>query len=130
MTPANLTDEELDALVATEVMGWEKRAALPEVDINHPLYWFDADGERQKWVYGWFPSTSIADAWEVVEKFGYYESNNCAHQHTWYLEQMPVQAGQKFAKASAPTAPRAICLAALRAVGWGWGGEREHDGAV
>jgi hypothetical protein len=55
-------------------------------------------------------TTSIADAWEVVEKFEYYSAYDTGVGHQWNF---PRHDGG----ALADTAPLAICIAALRAVG-------------
>lgn len=100
---------ELDALVAERVMGWwatkdecSPTGTWPYRPISDPE------------LYGSFcPSRSIAAAWEVVEKLGPYFS----------VEQYP--GGRAWAAhfktsygtgAYAPTAPLAICRAALKAV--------------
>ena len=68
---------------------------------------------------GWDPkpySTDIAAVWEVVEKLhqDYHDiqlENDC-EEHTedvWFVQIMPI-------RAKAPTAPLAICRAALKAV--------------
>lgn len=89
---------EMDALVARQVMGW------PEQDC-HPgaLAWA-----------GWSPSTDIDSAWDVVEKM--------IEKHRVDLHGL--RGGKDwrcwvagFDHADAPTAPLAICRAALKAVG-------------
>jgi hypothetical protein len=98
---------ELDDLVAEKVMG------------RPPQEYADARGRP-----GWVPpfSTSIAAAWEVVEK---------VQQLGWMLNGVRCldrlehgdwvcifeRRGQPDAYKHSPTAPHAICLAALKAVG-------------
>jgi len=118
-----MTDRELDALVAEHVMGW--------TDVHH-------DTESEEW-FGTpigtncaFPipdhSGRISSAWRVVEKM---QENTANDDHLqirhrghgiylacfaplpemhWLPDNPPPQAVQ------ALTAPRAICLAALKAV--------------
>lgn len=117
---------EVDARVAVEVMGW-KEIHGPG-DISGGYAWFRRM-ENQRGVYVtanyetrctsslWSPSTSIADAWLVVEKLrrdgwriqimvGYPDKDDCllANNHRTISGQ-------------GDTAPEAICLAALKAVG-------------
>ena len=114
---------ELDALVAEKVMGWEQR---------HPKHWAECAGtgglgdsfEYRRSQAEWSPSTSIADAWEVVENIKHphrrsvFVGFDCA-----ILTEGPYQCcvnepdGLCVASAWADTAPHAICLAALKAVG-------------
>ena len=59
---------ELDALVAEKVMGWT--AVYLSDGVNT---WLDDGVNTGRMIsgdYPWSPSTSIADAWEVVEKLG------------------------------------------------------------
>lgn len=58
-------------------------------------------------------TTSISAAWEVVEKMSLYYNNFIMERTGSYLVQF--QSGTYFVPA--PTAPKAICLAALIAVG-------------
>ena len=105
---------EMDALVAEKVMGWS-----PLNRTEHHLSWNVPEGIRtwEETSYGSFkPSTSIAAAWEVVEKLrkeeipieitsGFFGPYSCriASNHGW------------LAMVQADTAPLAICRAALKA---------------
>ena len=107
---------ELDALIATEAMKWE-------LSTNGEVWVDKESGECIRDVDDWRPSDpdGIADAWLVVEKmtkeidgFNYYwhiETNArgnaiAIYCKGWYASWV----------GKAPTAPLAICLAALEAV--------------
>ena len=117
---------ELDALVAEKVMEWVRRNGS-WYDTFRPPY--RATQEQGYWVtalrrkeivsmFSWFcPSTSVADAWEAVEKLRaegrWWSIENC--EAGWNVQTGPTLLEQVVAVA--PTAPHAICLAALKAVG-------------
>lgn len=81
-----MSDNELNALVATKIMGWEElevgyfgsewetprqvelRGWMEKVDINAVgSYWIDV--ERDWWSNAnWQPTLDIAQAWQVVER--------------------------------------------------------------
>ena len=118
----SLSNEELSALVAEKVMGWE--TYTPKPYSGREVWWSREIGSID-YVSHWSPATSIADAWEVVEKMGSPE-----HEFTTFIvagvepnkalatmERCPSEGEYKKAEAES-TAPRAICIAALRAVGW------------
>lgn len=117
---------ELDALIAEKVMGW----SIFIQPMNHIFpHLVEDEGRLLLFRYKissavqWSPSTDIAAAWEVVEKikregfkvqfdgdFGwvvYWTHEDYLGGSEKYLE--------PFGKAG--TAPHAICLAALKAVG-------------
>ena len=114
---------ELDALIAETVMGWERT-------LNRAVWREITSSEHIVDVDQWHPSTEIADAWLVVEKFrrGQYphprgDSVACVidlHISDW------VNVPDCHAKIFSPTLspvdayatemPLAICLAALKAV--------------
>ena len=113
---------ELDALIAEKVMGWIQLAG--NGPLVHPktdcLYGYDKGDSLHEFVFHY--STQIADAWQVVEKFmpdsvhiDVYHGGCTVKIKTGYFESGSV----KFLSGSAPTAPLAICLAALKAVGDG-----------
>ncbi len=136
MTTATLTREavlameagaEMDALVATRVMGWTNPTGFEarwhcngvELDSLHAVE--GGGGDYYQPDQAWQPSTDIAAAWEVVEK--------CEQDGVWWkvcpvldgnggitTEKICIMThhGNRFA-ASAPTAPLAICRAALLA---------------
>lgn len=129
---------ELDALIAEKVMGW-KRMTYAQANPGNKHYaaderltwtWFDSnDNETKRAVdsdcvdcgtdfLAWSPSTDIKDAWEVVEKLRM--TLTPTHDGGWiaqtrYRYREPDLLTPFDAKA--PTAPHAICLAALEAVG-------------
>lgn len=127
---------ELDALVATHIFGYRvaTKASLGYVRTDDYLCQTDHDG---KWGHLDEYSTDIAAAWLVVERFGLSVLSIREEGHVvgWfaglygdrtdsdYLDtEMGVidgRFGGTFGGdlyASAPTAPLAICLAALRVV--------------
>ena len=55
---------EMDMLVAEKVMGWTQHQSEEFPDM---IYWMP-DGRDIKGAYKFSPSTSISEAWEVVEK--------------------------------------------------------------
>lgn len=120
-----MTDRELSALVATDVMGWtgwyvvNGDALVKRVRTGIPSaldYWADSLGKR--YPCGWSPSTDIAAAWEVVERMRH-------DGWTWFGLEVGVDGEWEAAfdkrECSAllaewnESAPRAICLAALAA---------------
>lgn len=119
---------EIDALIAEKVMGCSvvKVDGLLMCDCSkYPLH--DVGNNNELRAY----STSIAHAFEVVEKMG---SNNSINL-SWRPYSGPANAFQKkdgmwnctvgLYEVAALTAPMAICLAALRALGVGVpGGEK------
>jgi hypothetical protein len=110
---------EIDALVATKIMGWKlqpKSAWGTE--------WWNGD-EKERSIYSFCPSTDIAAAWEVVDKFtadgtfarierGTTGGLGCPVTPHWEVG-LSKDGYCYWAKAS--TAPLAICLAALKALG-------------
>jgi hypothetical protein len=116
---------ELDALVAEKVMGWEPWPSQIGSDR-----WKGPDGEpRYTWIEArafaglmeWRPSTSISNAWEVVEKLLTQLGQQDFHiEHLegmgWSVATCHEDTGWK-GWITADTAPHAICLAALKAVG-------------
>lgn len=100
---------ELDALVARHIFArfWTD------------LYWIDFN--QCEWRHGDYQpySTDIAAAWEVVEKmlrpdrdYSFSIQTNSAGKSGWFHCRFNGEFG-----GAAPTAPHAICLAALKAVG-------------
>ena len=121
---------ELDRLEAEKVMGWKRttEGAPPGC-----AYWKDDDGfiqaaEDPGGSLNWSPSTDIAAAWEVVRKMldsGWgceiYSPNNpyaLEDADKWFVvfaKSGPIVMQLDF-RAKAPSAPLAICHAALLAV--------------
>jgi hypothetical protein len=105
---------ELDALVAEKVMGYRRH----HDDCN--TYWVDSDGEEPTHSHDY--STDIAAAWEVVEKLAekriqisaaplWGSEGRMIWEATWK------KVNDTWNPVHANSAPHAICLAALKAVG-------------
>jgi hypothetical protein len=109
---------ELDALVAEKVVGW---IHLPEEDAFHGARWKDQD---TGFIWGGPPpySTAISVAWKVVEKMGL---SLVRTDEGWMVGDIScgfttddgVVDGTLQYATVCKTAPLAICLAALKAVG-------------
>ena len=109
---------ETDARVAEVVMGWieyrpsfdgSRRFHMPE-GVESPSGWHPV-----KCGDDWCPSTSISDAWEVVEKVSARVSMEYVFE--LYLHEGGTwEAGFGMESAYADTAPLAICRAALAAL--------------
>jgi len=119
---------EMDARVAEKVMGWEsvtdeleiaKREGVPEcVDSqrwHRKQVWFNGNEKMACEECGTLPdySTSIAAAWEVVEKFEAMQ----LFRYTTGRYIACLADGNSLHEGEADTAPLAICKAALKAVG-------------
>jgi hypothetical protein len=104
---------ELDALVAERVMGWELRS------VGAPsLVWTEKEtGIGRSHEDQWNPSVSIHYAWQVVVKMLAREQAHIdlsiepGGVHCFYSSY------EQEVDALGPSAPVAICLAALKAVG-------------
>jgi hypothetical protein len=123
---------ELDALVAEKVMGWrlEERGYVA-------TFWVDENGKVKRAAEPcsidfcscevFSPSTDISDAWKVVEKLGiipnsFYigyktDKNGKKIYRAFFQKENPITTLIYTYEADAETAPLAICLAALKAVG-------------
>lgn len=99
----------LDALVAEKVMGWKSTGML-ELSVTDEEPWLD-ENQCEKWCTPKY-STDIAAAWKVVEKFSSRFSMS-RDALGWHANMTPFVGGDCIAD----TAPHAICLAALKAVG-------------
>jgi len=118
--------EELDALVAENVMGWlripselngQQKIVVPPDGNPHPMDWWWGRS-----VYGLVPkySTDIAAAWEVVERLErdgifLWKLGREDHLPNWHVS-MGRNHGPDI-ESEGPTAPLAICRAALAAIG-------------
>lgn len=109
MDTANMTNQEIDRAVAEKVMGWkEGETGL----LWTPTYHTIAE---------WSPSTSIEQAFEVITK---WREEGDGQSWAWIEIDAGGRATCKFCGEfetssriiSAPTAPLAICCAALDAV--------------
>lgn len=116
---APVAGRKLDALIAERVMGWDR-----DGDRLWP-----PDTRRSKWKYGISVppySTSIADAWPVVEKLkerhsveligGPNDEGGCEHWSCTIKSYGYRSFQDQKWRGEADTAPLAICIAALRAV--------------
>jgi len=122
---------ELDALVAEKAMGWKLQCYESGVYATEPGQYDDAsknDGwlwegdEVSREAYEFNPSTDISAAWEVVEKLNFLSftvsRENCCGVRCDVVCYNDVDMKDKVIVAGeALTAPHAICLAALKAVG-------------
>jgi hypothetical protein len=121
-----LPGREMDALVAERVMGWklwsydEDRYASTTDDymdasVNDGWIWKDETGDSDGEAWEWQPSIDIRAAWEVVEKLDAPDFQvkrvDYGPGQTW----MAGVDGRWFDYGD--SAPHAICLAALKAVG-------------
>lgn len=105
-----LAGRELDARVAEKVMGWK-----PETFEGQP-WWRDAEG--CPWASCEVPrySTSIAAAWQVVEKLGGYALMERMSTSGLWLVAFGTSGARTNSESYGETAPLAICLAALAAM--------------
>lgn len=124
MVPSMEAGPELDRLVAERVMGWwigdcEAHFLVESVE-SFPAYlrgskkWDARDRVYRSPAHNsefWSPSTSIADAWEVVEKMDTGNSFQLSTRFTDWWASFTISTN-----VSASTAPLAICRAALLAV--------------
>lgn len=115
---------ELDALIAEKVMGWTKKE-LPTNRVNPSYtawYWVSNDDNVKIPTNFFNPSINLHDAWQVVEKL---KKDNIyidiySLPSDGYRVETSTHDGEQYVHMStvgADTAPLAICLAALKAVG-------------
>jgi hypothetical protein len=125
---------ELDALVAEKVMGAGKKCA-DNKGTNGCAYWglcWECEENRREGYFGWHPhdlvpwhySTDIDAAWQVVEKMEQHPDEilfSCSRKGwrelEWEVRFRKCRGNQHDYIASAPTAPLAICRAALLTLG-------------
>jgi hypothetical protein len=122
---------ELDALIAEKVLGWtlvpgeaEPLYALEEAPVEAGPSWVDADGVRRAWVWSWSPSQQIADAWEVLEQLARHTLLKVekhprvdSDEEGWgWSCGVAMGEGSEMLYRYAPSAPLAICRAALALV--------------
>ncbi|MED5050605.1 hypothetical protein P9850_01810 [Anoxybacillus rupiensis] len=124
---------EIDRLVAEKVMGWEPvydDGDLVSFVTEFGTLFFSDDDECE-----WSPTIDIADAWKVVEKlreskkFTLHDvldknDNKVYYAQFHWIEMRYVE----YVGAHANTAPLAICLAALKAVGFEVGHVEDIEG--
>jgi Phage ABA sandwich domain len=110
-----MNTREIDRLVAEKVMGWKW-------EYNDMLNRYVSRDEKGFWHLNFCPSTDLLDAWQVVEKiieqFGSYSLTKIK-DGGHYCEVLYWNNGafDVIAEVEAETAPLAICLAALKAMG-------------
>ena len=107
-----MTPSKLNELAAVRVMGWR-------VTEGAWVKWYSSDDGRKTHSPDWNPATDIADAWRLVEKVAATNPNGCwqltrRFDGVWRCEFFD---GKLRVAAHNKTAPLAITLAALRAVG-------------
>lgn len=109
-----MTDNELSALVAEKVMGWElSDRGFYVKGINKP--------ESYDTPNNWKPASDIAPAWQVMEKLtslGFLVTiiSPPPGYQTWDVRGWKPEINSDRFIAHSDTAPRAICLAALEAI--------------
>ena len=110
---------EMDALVAEKVMGWELAFELTKsVGSDCWMQWYP-DRSDYEIRSSWWPSTSIAAAWEVWEwakadeqRWRYFTEQLCLLcQDAW----CPESGGDELGHLLRSLCPLAICRAALKA---------------
>lgn len=109
-----MNDKPIDELVAEKVMGWIKP---PETSILKAMWVETPVGTVHRELPRF--STNIEDAWLVVEKLGYdvkVTKNSVLTPKYQAHVFVPGDVKMVFAE----TAPMAICIAALKAVGEEW----------
>lgn len=108
MDYTQLTDRELDALIAEKVMGWRRTThwsgSTPISCLVHPT-----DGSVLPDDFPHY-STNIGAAWQVIALCQSYKVGNPSNEGNTFAS---LQIKGRSAFMLAPTAPRAICLAAL-----------------
>ena len=106
---------EMDKLIAEKIFGWSDFGSFEDGGISGK----DKDGDG--WILPYY-SIGIAAAWEVVEKFMPYKSPSLYVVGTMWFCFFALKTGEglfastNVLEAKAPTAPLAICRAALLAM--------------
>jgi hypothetical protein len=132
---------ELDALTAEKVMGWKLYKCINPSHVYEPYLWCSPEDTRvpnDHWprhrvldphetvadtVTKIIPhySTDIAAAWQVVEKMLKIGQVNVGYHKladpSWACRIFGLEGDLTDIEVYAPTAPLAICLAALKAIG-------------
>lgn len=115
---------ELDALIAEKVMGcsvtsieFEGRVWFRCSCAGAPHGQVDSDGEKTVALQAY--STDIAAAWSVLEKFPWFRIDNRGDYegNEAFMVELTDDVKNLAGKMWGPTAPLAICRAALKAVG-------------
>jgi len=113
---------ELDALVAKEVMGWVRDGCHDErwveyiPDPRHSPFYIP---DHRAWVHCWKPSEDIEAAWQVVQKLrndGLDVAIQALDEGDGFWWQVSIGEGPLVDRSGPDAAPEAICIAALKAV--------------
>ncbi|MBY6267998.1 BC1872 family protein [Parageobacillus thermoglucosidasius] len=115
----------IDCLIAEKVMGWRLENRRVNIWGQEIGFWVNPKINRIVAKYSGFreesfsPSTNIADAWQVVEKLKIAVIPQAGEppKNMKYLAEIDRRPLGGYYQAFAKTAPLAICLVALKAVG-------------
>lgn len=107
-----MTDREIDNFVAEHVMGMKPNTRY--LNLCGDGWWLEPDGSYTCEIPKY--STSIADAWMVVEEMGGMWVCPADNGHGWAAGKLSLVEPSPTAGTYADSAPRAICLAAIEAV--------------
>ncbi|WP_144641305.1 BC1872 family protein [Bacillus cereus] len=114
-----MNDKPIDELVAEKVMGWIKP---PETSILKAMWVETPVGTVHRELPKF--STNIQDAWLVAEKFDFYTIERVSGYGDGFykvnLSVALINGTYSEVEEQAKTAPMAICIAALKAVGEEW----------
>lgn len=107
----------IDDAIATKVMGWYEETFEAYGNMVTAYY---GNGQKQREKWAWQPTRQIGDAWKVLEKFPWPQYRvllMTTESGNWRCD-IHLRGGDgPVASAFDKDAPRAICLAALAAVG-------------
>ncbi|NRS20619.1 hypothetical protein HP398_29810 [Brevibacillus sp. HB1.4B] len=110
-----MTEQQIIETLATKVMGWsELESIFYEEAKSFPAFYLRDTGgcgvvekESNRYIdYDWNPLQNIADAWQVVEKFGSMEQFDI--RRIKFMGLIPIKIYD--------ITPKAICETALKAV--------------
>lgn len=109
--------KEISHLVAEKVMGWDKQT-LPNFEGSPYTadYWVNAQGEKERPVNFFSPSSNLEDAWRVVESLGYVQKQlewDADNKQWCFIIGNGLDGSWS---AFDETVPLAICLSALKTV--------------
>ena len=108
---------EMDVLIATHVMRWNKKTFYEGFEKAQIESWFD---ENDSLIHSqpdrWQPSTSIADAWVVVEDRNKFRSVCINIWHEYFECIIWLDNKDESIHGKGKTAALAICRAVLKAV--------------
>jgi len=117
-----MTDE-LDHLIAEKVMGWTlRRLAGNTIDGWQDDLWDAAGYNSYNEVEGWHPSTSVAQAFEALEKWMYAGDRSWTIEHSSkefvevLLTEIPQEQGWSGWNEKGKSIPMTICTALAEAV--------------